>query len=323
MELVLKESAKYIISNCANISLDTKVLIIYDSSTEEILEYFISQLKDNCREVSAWLIPMSDRHGEEPTEDLCKKMLSVNIILCMTKYSLAHTNARKLANEKGIAFLSMPEYNTKMMKLNAIRADYNACLKDVERVSNMLTAASRIEISSLAGTKIYMDVTGRIGNCCPGFVNKKYLLGSPPDVEANIAPVEGTAEGVIVIDGSITHEQLGLLKVPVTLKVEKGKIVDIASEDEEQKIVLEEILDNTKNDKAYTIGELGIGLNPEAKLCGNMLVDEGAYGCVHFGFGSNWTIGGENKVDFHLDFVIVKPTLMIDGISIMKEGELL
>ncbi|UZQ50532.1 aminopeptidase [Clostridium kluyveri] len=322
MELVLQESAKYIIDNCTDIGLKTRVLIIYDSSTKKILKYFTSQLKDNCKEVSVWEIPVSDRHGEEPVEDLYKKMLSVNVILCMTRYSLAHTKARKLANERGIGFLSMPGYNADMMPLSAIKADYKSCVKTVERVSNLLSDASKIEINSKAGTKLYIDATGRKGNCCPGFINEKYLLGSPPDVEANVAPIEEKTEGIIVVDGSITHEKLGLLNLPMVLKIEKGKLSDISSEDENKKNILGNILINSGSDKALIVGELGIGLNPEAKLCGNMLVDEGTYGCIHFGFGSNWTIGGENKVDFHLDFVINSPTLIIDNNVIIKEGEL-
>jgi len=323
MELVLKESAKYIIDNCTDIVLKTRVLIIYDSSTKKILKYFTSQLKDNCKEVSVWEIPVSDRHGEEPVEDLYKKMLSVNVILCMTRYSLAHTKARKLVNERGIGFLSMPGYNADMMSLSAIKADYKSCVKTVERVSNLLSDASKIEINSKAGTKLYIDATGRKGNCCPGFINEKYLLGSPPDVEANVAPIEEKTEGIIVVDGSITHEKLGLLNLPMVLKIEKGKISDIFSKDENKKNILGNILINSGSDKALIVGELGIGLNPEAKLCGNMLVDEGTYGCIHFGFGSNWTIGGENKVDFHLDFVINSPTLIIDNNVIIKEGELI
>ena len=35
---------------------------------------------------------------------------------------------------------------------------------------------------------------------------------------------------------------------------------------------------------------------------------------VHFGFGSNITVGGKNDVPFHLDFVIKKPDLFIDGL---------
>ena len=75
--------------------------------------------------------------------------------------------------------------------------------------------------------------------------------------------------------------------------------------------------------KASTVGEFGIGFNDRAKICGNMLIDEGAGGCIHFGMGSNWTIGGENRVDFHLDFVVKEATVAVDGKEIIREGRLI
>ena len=45
----------------------------------------------------------------------------------------------------------------------------------------------------------------------------------------------------------------------------------------------------------------GFGLNNKAKISGNMLEDEGVYGSIHFGFGSNITFGGKIKTSFHLD----------------------
>jgi len=71
------------------------------------------------------------------------------------------------------------------------------------------------------------------------------------------------------------------------------------------------------------LAEFGIGLNPEARLCGSMLEDEGCLGTIHFGFGSNSTIGGKNKVNFHLDLVVKEPTIIVDDQKIMENGNLL
>ena len=57
-------------------------------------------------------------------------------------------------------------------------------------------------------------------------------------------------------------------------------------------------------------------------LTGVMLTDEGALGCVHFGLGSNHTIGGINETDFHLDFVIRNPDLAVDGVPLIQMGQI-
>ena len=74
------------------------------------------------------------------------------------------------------------------------------------------------------------------------------------------------------------------------------------------------------DDKAYVLAECGIGLNPAARLTGHMLTDEGTLGSVHFGFGSNATVGGYNDVPFHIDCVIREATLWIDQSAVLVGG---
>jgi leucyl aminopeptidase (aminopeptidase T) len=71
------------------------------------------------------------------------------------------------------------------------------------------------------------------------------------------------------------------------------------------------------------LAECGVGLNPDAELTGSMLTDEGTNGTMHFGFGSNATVGGQNDVSFHLDVVFREATLEIDGSPILEHGEVL
>ena len=54
-----------------------------------------------------------------------------------------------------------------------------------------------------------------------------------------------------------------------------------------------------------------------------MLTDEGAAGTMHFGFGSNITVGGKNDVSFHVDFVFCDATLTVDDRVLIEDGRLL
>jgi len=134
--------------------------------------------------------------------------------------------------------------------------------------------------------------------------------------------VETDSEGIVVVDGSIPFPTLGNLSAPVRLQVAGGKIADISGD---QKSVDETraLLRSAGSEKAYILAEIGVGLNEKAKLTGTMLTDEGAYGTMHFGFGSNATVGGTNDVPFHLDFVFRGPTMKIDGRTVMEKGELI
>ena len=129
------------------------------------------------------------------------------------------------------------------------------------------------------GTKLYLDISSRKPNFCPGFVENSGDLGSPPDMEVNVSPKEAKTAGIIVVDGSITHPQLGLLKQSVKLEINKGLITNISNNREGN--IFNKILTSTKNKKSRVLAELGVGFNKKAKLTGMMLTDEGSAGNIH------------------------------------------
>ena len=82
------------------------------------------------------------------------------------------------------------------------------------------------------------------------------------------------------------------------------------------------------DEEAGIIGELGIGLNPGAKLRGILLEDEKAIKTAHIAFGNNTDmVGGQNTSITHRDFLFYKPTIKVtykDGSTkiLMKNGDL-
>ena len=58
-------------------------------------------------------------------------------------------------------------------------------------------------------------------------------------------------------------------------------------------------------------------------LTGEVLEDEKILGTCHIAFGASAGIGGTVQVPVHLDCVVMKPTLELDGEVIVRDGELL
>jgi len=65
-----------------------------------------------------------------------------------------------------------------------------------------------------------------------------------------------------------------------------------------------------------------VGLNPESRMTGIMLDDEGVFGSVHIGIGSNLTLGGNIKAAIHYDLLMWKATIELDGKVILEKGDL-
>ena len=102
-----------------------------------------------------------------------------------------------------------------------------------------------------SGTLVELNIDGRTGNCCPGFVNSKNLLGSPPDIEANVSPIEYDSKGTVVVDGSIACEEIGLLKNDIILNIKAGKIISFESEDNELVSICKTLFESVNDEDAY------------------------------------------------------------------------
>jgi leucyl aminopeptidase (aminopeptidase T) len=136
-----------------------------------------------------------------------------------------------------------------------------------------------------------------------------------PGGEVSLPPVEGTAEGVVVWER--VASDLGALDGPVTIEVRAGRAVGIdggAAADRLREIVA------TVRD-ADNIGEIGIGLNPVARIGDQITEAKKALGTVHVALGDSANeYGGLVECDVHLDGLVMRPTIEFDGRVVVDAG---
>ncbi len=303
--------AEIILFNLGNLQKNEKLCIIVDKFTYKLGTIFEQLCVDKGISSKTLMISNQKMHGAEPSKNISDYMIKSDLVLCLTTFSLAHSEARKNASLNKTRFLSLPNYSFDILSDPSLRADFKEISKKVLDLSKKFSNGKKILITTDMGTNLSLDISGRKGNYAPGYVDDLILLGSPPDIEANIAPIENNSNGIIVIDGSIPHPKIGKLDDKIILEIRDGKIVSIDG-NLKQRQILQSLFDNY-GQKSKILAELGIGFNNLAKICGNMLIDEGTFGTFHCGFGSNSTIGGLNKINFHLDFVFNCDKLIIDN----------
>ena len=316
------EGADLLLKSCGRVRHGEAVVIVCDRDTRNLGELLESRATLITPRVILIEISPLDMHGQEPPPHLADQMANGDLCLGITAKSMAHTEARRMSALNGTRYLSLPDYTMDLLTHPSLRADFARRGVLARHVADLFTAGSSVRVTSPGGTDITLGIEGRVGNCCPGFVDGPGQLGSPPDIEANVSPIETSGEGVVVVDGSIPYPGIGLLKEPVTLAVKEGRIHTIEGHPETVS-KLRQLFESAESPKAYVLAECGVGLNDKAGLTGAMLTDEGAAGTMHFGFGSNYTVGGLNEVAFHLDFVFRIPSLEVDGVSVLHRGELL
>jgi leucyl aminopeptidase (aminopeptidase T) len=141
-----------------------------------------------------------------------------------------------------------------------------------------------------------------------------------PTGEFNVAPVEGSANGKLVID--LTMHHIGRLYSPIELTVKDGRVVSIDGGPEAR--ILKDYLDVYGDDNAYMCpAEASVGVNAKAVVRGIQREDKNIMGTLHFGLGTNVDVGGSIKSKIHMDGVILHPTLEVDGVVKIERGKFL
>jgi leucyl aminopeptidase (aminopeptidase T) len=306
------------IRDCMGAKKNENILIITDEQKRKIgLSLYENALRLGHE---ALYIEMKSRkqNGEEPPKEIAELMQKFDVVFCPTAKSLTHTDARRSASAKGVRVATFPGITEDVM-VRGMNADYKKIAKLSVKLKKILEKGKNIKVASPAGTNISFEITGRTAIASKGLFHKKGESGNLPTGETYLAPVEGTANGVFIVDGSMAG--LGLIKnANIKIEVKDGFAAKItggklASQLNKQ---LE-----TAGKMARNIAEFGIGTNDSAKLSGVLLEDEKVMGTVHIALGNNITMGGTVNVPLHLDGVIKKPTVYLDEKLLMKDGKLL
>ena len=145
-----------------------------------------------------------EQHGQEPPLQVSKTMLKSDLILALTSKSLAHTNARSKACVNGSRYLSLAEYSINVLENKAIFGVKKSKKKILNKMEAILNKGNLVTVKTNLGTNLNLNISKRVANNCPGYVERPGDLGSPPDMEVNISPIEDQSFGDLIVDGSIT-----------------------------------------------------------------------------------------------------------------------
>ncbi|MBU1084453.1 MAG: aminopeptidase [Candidatus Omnitrophota bacterium] len=287
-------------------------LIVTDTMKEEIGRAFHEYARGITARADIAVMAPRNEHAEEPPKEIAEVMLHYDVEILITHRSLTHTRARREATLKGARIATMPSVTEDMIN-RCMDIDYDKLRERSLKLCGLLEKASVVRVVTEKGTDISFGVSsgsffGREGGCfdSPG------AFGNLPEGEVAFAPE--TCEGTYVVDASFPD--IGILDSPITFKTEKGRVISILGYRSEE--IMERL--EAAGEKAYHVAELGIGLNPKAKITGNILEDEKVIGTVHVAVGNDLSFGGTNDVALHLDGVIRAPDIYLDGAVLMKKG---
>ncbi len=303
---------------------DKDLLVLQDQMERSALARMVA---DIAREsflqsmVDFYPYPSAGQHGSEPGEAVAEKMSQADVLIAIVNYSLSHTAGRARATEAGARIASMPGFEARMFHPGGpMSVDYQQVAEDTEKLAQLVTEAERATVRSPGGTDISFSVAGREGGVDTGLCTERAAWSNLPAGEAYAAPLEGTAEGVIVAQaGWYPH-----LAEDMSFHFEKGLVVSLeggGKVGDEFRKLLQLGSEEQVHLARRNLAELGIGTNPNAKQPDNVLEAEKIKGTVHLAIGDSSHMGGRVVADLHEDFVIPQPDLLLDGRLVIEGGE--
>lgn len=330
----ISNNLKKVFTNCLAVK-DEKILIIGDKGSEGMeLSPLLSgayYLAAESMKLNTKLVLQEPKtRGSIADEEVINSLASLqegNIVFLNMSDTLGSIrdlgkSFRKLAKKKQFRFVSTPSLgNVQTSKVNeiisAIDVDYKLMKANHDKVRKTLDDAKEIQIKTKAGTDIIFNVDRIKSEAADGNYTTPGIGGNIPAGEVYIAPNGKNVNGNFVVDGSSKNRhKTSLIKQPITLKIEKGSIVNLEGGKEAK--LLQETLDwaasiSKHPSSVRRIGELGIGLNKNAKIIGITIVDEKAFSTAHIAIGSNYWFGGSIYSKIHLDQICKNPEIFIDG----------
>ncbi|WP_456406282.1 aminopeptidase [Caldithrix abyssi] len=312
----LIKAAHTALKTCLGLTPEEKLLIVCDTEKENIGKAFFTAGNEITEKTLLVQIPVADVNGQEPPKEVADLMRQHQVVVCPTYRSLTHTDAKRNACKAGARVATMPNISESTM-MRTLNADYQLIARRTKRLAALLDEAKAVHLSSPLGTDLFMPIEGIKSIASSGLLLEKGQGGNLPSGEAFLMPQEGKSEGVLVVDASVAG--IGMLKTPLKITIKNGFAVKMEGGKEADQLFA--MLSRFGKD-GMNVAEFGIGTNHAAQIIGNILEDEKVMGTAHVAFGNNISMGGTFAVGIHVDAVLTKPSIYLDGHPLMLEGKL-
>jgi leucyl aminopeptidase (aminopeptidase T) len=312
-----RKGARVIVETCMGIKPKEKVLIIFSKGFSKNAQLLAEEAEALGAQITLTQVD-NNNIQIEPPEDVGRQMLNSDVVMAVLPYStiqlFLHMNARRAATDVGARVAGVP-----YIKPDITSEDIYEITDLTEKLSEIMTNGNEARITTKIGTDVTLSIKDRISaplrvrHVVPG------AWGAVPEyAEAAIAPVEGTPQGIWVID--TIFEKVGAIKTPVKVTIEKGRALKIEGAEEAAKI---RAIIAAADENGNNIAELGIGTNHTLKNTTGTIGDKMMKGTAHLAVGKNINIGGRTYSNIHHDGVMKEVTIEIDGEKILKDGKVL
>ena len=312
-------TARIIVERVLAIKPGEKVCIFTDTQCpQSITQLLAANAQAAGAEIVIVTITPKEVGGVDPPASAVAAIQAADVVIAQASFAVLHTNTMREALGRGTRLCDMWGFNEDMMVRGGATADYEEVSELSQRIVQIITSGKEARLTTPDGTDFTMSLEDRQAHPLAGIATKPGQFCAFPDGEAAISPLEGSAKGILVNPFCMEKAEIGFLKEGLSLKVDGGRVVEI-----DGGATAKQLLGflNQLGDSARNIAELGIGTNPKCRIGVTVREMKKAWGTAHVGLGDSKSLGGKVESPLHMDMIFREPTLVVDGQTILKEGQ--
>jgi leucyl aminopeptidase (aminopeptidase T) len=325
-----RQGARSIVQDYLKIKKGEAFLIICDETTREIADYVESEAEELKAKVETIQIntdaqeKVKNRNSfpQKLAEKISDAQCILNILDAKPECTVFRKQIITLGHSFGTRIAHSPGLRTEHLR-SAFQADFDEMLRWNDILIRLLYFAKDCTIVTMDKKgnvyKLHLNLGGKERKPAQSAQVFDGAWTNIPGAEVYIAPIEKEVYGDIIINGSMLGH---VLPCDVLTSFKNGKIENWKAMDKRFQEIMDDFAGKWKHDPYWNwLCEFGIGVNNAfKKVTGIQVLDEKMKGTCHIAIGTNKEFSGKIESEIHQDFVTVKPTIVIDGKTIMKDG---
>ncbi|MFQ5895731.1 MAG: aminopeptidase [Nitrospinota bacterium] len=315
-----------------NVKPGDQVVVLTDAKVEQAIPraFALAAAARGAEVMVAYVRPPA-APGDHPPQAIVEFFRAADAAITCCSETMSWSEAMMAIIAAGGRHLSVPGANVETFTRGIVEVyfdedEFRRMRELTRKFARALDEADEVRLTTGRGTDLRGSIRGRVALPSYGVAEETYNHTSFPTGEAMLAPVEGTAHGRAVIDLSMGG--VGPLDEPIELTIREGRVVGVEGGEAAKR--LKGLLARS-GPGADNLAEFGFGTNPRGSFTGNKNADKKILGSAHIALGTNWNfggrsvpgLGGEVRAAIHLDSVMDRATVYLDGKMVVEEGKVL
>jgi 2,5-dihydroxypyridine 5,6-dioxygenase len=326
-EFELHKATNKLINDILKVQIGETVIITADTSSDEsvVNATASSVYASGGKPMVIWLATPNGvgkaSDNDLPIESLSAALVKTDVWIEYNKQWLLYSTPFEIAyeNNKQLRYICLVDMNSDLLIRNIGSVEMDLLSEFMLEFAEMNKKANIIRITTSAGTDLTFNTDAKhIIACDAGDASYPGIFMMPGQL--NVVPKFNTVNGTLVFDGTLVPP-CGKLEAPIKLTIENSRIAKF--EGGYEALEFEAWIKSFNDSNMYKLAHIAYGLNPGAKLTGNIVEDERVWGATEWGIGyvsPNDAPPQGQDAKSHCDGICLNSTIWLDNNMIMENG---